>query len=292
MTITVLDTDTASTDILRAPVAERTDRLRTMLTPMLDMYRYAPFEVDLVEFHRMSSGFPVDRAEQQCLDALATMRQAQVWQRVQQAADRALEVQLSATPNLQPPDITVALILGDPDDDHFLQTSLGITGSGGISGFIQITLWPTPENLERIEATITHEMNHNLRYSPGGVVWDPATVAVGEHVIGEGLADAFARELYGDLGYTRIAVPHLDDDAVYARVCEGLEVTGMENFAAWVLGDAHAERFGGQPVGLPTGAGYAAGNRLLDSYLRTTGRSAADCLHTPSREIIDTVLAR
>lgn len=37
-------------------------------------------------------------------------------------------------------------------------------------------------------------------------------VTVGEQVVSEGLADAFARQLYGDeLGYTRIGVPHLHD---------------------------------------------------------------------------------
>jgi uncharacterized protein YjaZ len=289
--ITVLDTDTASVDILRAPVDERAELLRSMLAPMVGMYRYAPVEVDLVEMHRLSSGFPLDRDESECLDALATMREVQVWQRVHKAAEHALEVQRSATPALQPPEIAVALVLGDPNDDHFVKTSLGISGSGGISGYIQITVWPTSENLERIEATITHELNHNLRYGPGGVVWDPATVTVGEHIVSEGIADAFARELYGDLGYTRIGTPHLQDDAVFARVCEGLNVTGMANFTAWVHGDAHAERFGAQPIGLPTGAGYAAGNRLVDTYCLATGRTAADCLHTSSQEIIAATLA-
>jgi hypothetical protein len=30
-----------------------------------------------------------------------------------------------------------------------------------------------------------HELNHNLRYAPGGVVWDPASVVVGEHTVSE-----------------------------------------------------------------------------------------------------------
>ncbi|WP_406276425.1 DUF2268 domain-containing protein [Nocardia sp. NBC_00881] len=48
-----------------------------------------------------------------------------------------------------------------------------------------------------------HELHHNLRYSPGGVVWNPTTVTVGEQVVSEGLAAAFARQLYGEgLGYT------------------------------------------------------------------------------------------
>jgi uncharacterized protein YjaZ len=58
----------------------------------------------------------------------------------------------------------------------------------------------------------------------------------------------------------------------------------MQNFAAWVHGDATAARFGGTPVGLPTGAGYAVGNRLVDAYLAATGQSAAEgCSSTGTR---------
>jgi uncharacterized protein YjaZ len=103
--------------------------------------------------------------------------------------------------------------------------------------------------------------------------------------------DAFARQLYGDaLGYTPFGVPHLDDDAVFEKIVSGLSVSGMENFAAWVIGDDAAARFGAEPVGVPIGGGYAVGNRLVDRYLAETGKSAADALHVPSAEIIDVAL--
>ncbi|MGW0518668.1 DUF2268 domain-containing protein [Crossiella sp. NPDC003009] len=293
MTITVLDTHTAMTGILRAPVADRPELLRAMLEPMAGMYRYFPGEVDLVAMHLAAAGFPLDRDEQRCLDALDTLAAADAWPRLQRALDQAVQVQLAATPELAVPDISVLLVLGDPGDATFMGPSLGVTGNGGISGFIVITLWPYPENLDRLEATVVHELNHNLRYSPGGVVWDPATVNVGEHVVSEGLADAFARQLYGaDLGHTRIGVPHLHDEAVFAKVVSGLEVTGMRNFTAWVHGDAIAAHFGATPVGLPTGAGYSVGNRLVDAYLTATGQTAAQALHAPSAEIIATALNR
>ncbi|MEV4248240.1 DUF2268 domain-containing putative Zn-dependent protease [Streptosporangium canum] len=293
MTITVLDTYSAMKRILRAPAADRTAMLHSMLEPVRDMYRYFPGDVDLVAMHHQSSGFPVDRDEERCLDALETLAAAGAWERMQRALDDALAVQLAATPGLEVPDITVLFLLGDPGDDHFMGPSLGITGNGGMSGYIVITLWPFPENVERLEATAVHELNHNLRYSPGGTVWNPMTVTVGEHVVSEGLADAFARQLHGDeLGYTRIGVPHLHDDAVFAKVVSGLGVTGMQNFTAWVHGDASAERYGAAPVGLPTGAGYAAGNRLVDAYLAATGQTAAQALHAESSEIIATALHR
>ncbi|WP_406232853.1 DUF2268 domain-containing protein [Nocardia sp. NBC_01009] len=293
MTITVLDTYSAMKQILQATGPDRVALLRSMLEPVTDMYRYFPGEVDLVAMHQLACGFPIDRDEQRCLDALETLAAAGAWERMQRALDDALALQLAATPGVEVPDITVLFVLGDPGDAHFMGPSLGLTGNGGMSGYLLITLWPYPENVERLEATAVHELNHNLRYSPGGVVWNPMTVTVGEHVVSEGLADAFARQLYGDeLGYTRIGVPHLHDEAVFAKVVSGLDVTGMQNFTAWVHGDASAERYGVAPVGLPTGAGYAVGNRLVDAYLAATGQTAAQALHAESSEIIATALQR
>ncbi|WP_158880204.1 DUF2268 domain-containing protein [Amycolatopsis anabasis] len=293
MTITVLDTYPAMREILRSPHADRPALLRAMLEPAAGMYRYFPGEVDLVEMHLMGSGFPLDRDEQRCREALEALHDADAWGRIERALDDALAVQLAATPGIAVPDITVLIVLGDPGDAHFMGPNLGMTANGSVSGYVFLNFWPYPENLARLEATAVHELNHNLRYGEGAVVWDPATVTVGEQVVSEGLADAFARQLYGDeLGYARIGVPHLHDDAVFAKVVSGLEVTGMRNFTAWVHGDAAAARFGATPVGLPTGAGYAVGNRLVDAYLAATGRTAAEALLVDSREVIDTALGR
>ena len=66
----------------------------------------------------------------------------------------------------------------------------------------------------------------------------------------------------------------------------------MQNFAGWVLGDASARLFGSSPVGLPTGAGYAAGTRIVQEYLDATGRTATECLRTPAEEILNIALPR
>ena len=293
MAITVLDTYAGMTSVLRSDEADRTDLLRTMLEPVAGMYRYFPGEVDLAEMHRMSFGFPVVGRDEDCLRALEAMRDADVWSRVERALDAAIAVQVDATPGIVVPDLTVLLVLGDPGDAHFMDEVRGFSGSGSMTGYLSLTLWPTQENLDRIEAAAVHELNHNLRYAPGGVVWDPTVVTVGEQIVSEGLADAFARQLYGDAqGFTPIGVPHLADDEVFATVVSGLDVGGMQNFAAWVHGDATAVRFGAPPVGLPTGAGYAAGNRLVDAYLAATGQDAATALHASSRAVIDVALGR
>ncbi|MGC5617309.1 DUF2268 domain-containing protein [Georgenia sp. Z1491] len=286
MPITVLDTASGMREVLTAPPAGRPDLLRDLLAPMADMYRYVPGEVDLVALHAMCQGFPLDRSTEDVLAALDRLEAADAWTRVSAALTDAVELLTGAVPGLEVPDITVLLVLGDPDDETFMGPARGLNGNGAMTGYIQVTLWPTEENLARLEAAAVHELHHNLRYAPGGVVWDPATVDVGEHVVSEGLADAFARQLFGnELGHTPIGIPHLEDDEVFAHVLTGLDVTGMQNVTAWVLGDPIAERFGGTGVGVPTGGGYAAGNRLVDAYLARTGRSAAEALHVPSAQI-------
>ncbi|WP_308197029.1 DUF2268 domain-containing putative Zn-dependent protease [Rhodococcus sp. CH91] len=121
----------------------------------------------------------------------------------------------------------------------------------------------------------------------------PQTVTVGEHVVAEGLADVFASELYGDAGYTHFVRNETrSDDKVLAKVARGLDVTGMADFAAWVLGDSSARLFGIDPVGLPTGAGYAAGARLVHAYLDATGTTAAHSVRAPASDIVRIALPR
>lgn len=199
----------------------------------------------------------------------------------------------SADPGVTIPDLNVLLVLGDPTSQHFVDEVQGMSGFGGISGYIAITVWPTSRVLDRLEAIAVHELHHNVRYSPGGIVWDPQTVMVGEHVVSEGLADVFASELYGAAGYTHFVRDETrSDDQVLAKVASGLGVTGMADFAAWVLGDSSAQLFGAEPVGLPTGAGYAAGARLVREYLDATGATAAQNVRTPASDILRIALPR
>ncbi|QIK73469.1 peptidase [Propioniciclava coleopterorum] len=291
MAIRVLDTATATRTILQAPPADRPDLLRGMRAPLAGAYRFVPGGVDQAQIHSGGFGFPLDRDEDLSLAALETFEAADAWSRLEQGlteASRALE---AANPGLSVPDVTVLLTVGDGADPHFRDEVLGLAAFGGITGFIELTLLPTPRNLERLEALAAHELHHNVRYAPGGVVWNPVTVTVAEQVVAEGLADAFARELHGDAGYTPFALPHLDDDVLLDRVWAGLDIAGMQNLMPWVLGDASAARFGAAPVGLPTGAGYAAGNRIADAYLAVSGATAAGSVRADAQDVVNAAAA-
>ncbi|MFF7456400.1 DUF2268 domain-containing protein [Kitasatospora sp. NPDC008115] len=260
------------------------------------MYFFVPGGVDMATVHQQNFGFPVngsDTVDERVREGLDALVAANAWERVGAALQEGVAALTSAVPKLTIPDLQVLLVLGDPTNTYFMTEVDGVSGFGGISGYITITVWPHPVVLDRLEAIAVHELHHNVRYSPGGVVWDPATVTVGEHVVSEGLADVFAAELHGERGHTHFVGDRTrTDDAVLAKVASGLGVTGMADFASWVLGDAAAALLGARQVGLPTGAGYAAGARLVRAYLDAAGTTAAGSVHTPSADILEVALPR
>lgn len=293
MTISVIDSASGMSRVLTAGAKDRADLIRDMWAPMAGMYHFIPGGVDMATVHQQNFGFRPGSAIEQVREGLETLVAADAWTRIERALEDGVKALAAADPGAKIPDLNVLLVLGDPTSKHFVDEVQGISGFGGISGYIAITVWPTSRVLDRIEAIAVHELHHNVRYSPGGIVWDPQTVTVGEHVIAEGLADVFASELYGDAGYTHFVRDETrSDDQVLAKVANGLGVTGMADFAAWVLGDSSAQLFGAEPVGLPTGAGYAAGARLVRAYLDATGTTAAQSVSTPASDILRIALPR
>ena len=287
MTISVIDSASSMRQVLAATPDDRTDLVREMWSPLAGMYHFIPGGVDMATVHRQNFGFDWEGATEPIHEGLERLVEADAWNRITTALESGAEVLRSANPGIEVPDMQVLLVLGDPDNKHFVDEIQGLSAFGGISGYITITVWPTPQVLERLEAIAVHELHHNVRYSPGGVVWDPMTVTVGEQVISEGLADVFAAELFGDRGYTHFVSESTHNDAeVLAKVASGLHVTGMQNFTAWVHGDASARLLGAEPVGLPTGAGYAAGIRLVRAYLDATGATAAQSIAVPVDEVL------
>ena len=95
MTVTVLDTATSMAAVLDAAPAEREDRVRAMLAPAADMFRYFPGEVDLAQLHTMSMGFPLDRELERVKEALERFRAAEVWTRMHTALEDAIALQRS-----------------------------------------------------------------------------------------------------------------------------------------------------------------------------------------------------
>jgi uncharacterized protein YjaZ len=72
------------------------------------------------------------------------------------------------------------------------------------------------------------------------------------------------------------------------RVVGGaLAVQGFGAVRPYIFGDeVMAAVGGGQPVGVPTYAGYATGFHAVQAYLRKTGKSAAEATLVPAAEIL------
>jgi len=287
MTISVIDSAQTMMRVLKATPDARADLVREMWSPLAGMYHFVPGGVDMAAVHRQNFGFDWANPSALIEQGIEELVEADAWRRLTEALQSGVAALKATDRAIDVPDLQVLLVLGDPANEHFMDEIQGLSAFGGISGYITITVWPTPQILDRLEAIVVHELHHNVRYSPGGVIWDPMTVTVGEQVTSEGLADEFAAELYGDRGYTHFVSDQTrGDDEVLAKVARGLSVTGMQNFTAWVHGDASAQLLGAEPVGLPTGAGYAAGTRLVRAYLDATGITAAQAVISPADEIL------
>ncbi|MFJ3950640.1 DUF2268 domain-containing protein [Streptomyces sp. Je 1-4] len=286
MKIVVHDTASAMLDLLQRPLEERPDALREMLSPLQSAMSIAG-DMDLVQIHQQGSGFRLDREDPRYVPALRQMQDAGVWDRVEDSLTAAWERISDAAPGIEHADtVHVVLVLGDPDDEHLRVRSAGYFGMGGFPGAIHLAMWPTDTSLEKIGYCAAHELHHNVRYA--NVVWNPMTVTLGEYVVAEGLAEAFVRELAGEqaMGPWSQAVTGAALDSAYERITADIDVAGMQNLTAYVLGDATAQLLGQQPVGLPDFAGYAAGLRIVDAHLAASGLTAAQSTALSAREVL------
>ena len=107
-------------------------------------------------------------------------------------------------------------------------------------------------------------------------------------MIMEGLAESFAAELYGE-GVVGYYVTDFDEAQLEQakRVIGGaLEVTGFNAVRGYIFGDALAGTWGFEKAGVPNFAGYGIGYRVVQAYLKRTGKKVAETTFLPAEEII------
>ncbi|HLG61704.1 MAG TPA: DUF2268 domain-containing putative Zn-dependent protease, partial [Ktedonosporobacter sp.] len=112
----------------------------------------------------------------------------------------------------------------------------------------------------------------------------PMHVTVADYIIAEGLAEAFAAELFGEalVGYM-VTDLREEELATARRVISGtLEVSGINAVCSYIFGDTIAARWGLPKAGVPDFAGYAIGYRVVRRYLQRTGRSVVEATFLPS----------
>ncbi|GAA3467160.1 DUF2268 domain-containing putative Zn-dependent protease [Nonomuraea roseola] len=189
MKFTVHDTFSAMADLLERPLEERPALLTAMLAPMRASI---PMPGDSVDLHHMGSGFRVDREDERYLPAVRNLIDRDVRGRI----ERALADAADRLRSFDGPDhLNVMFVLGDPDDDYLMDVAGGYYGMGSYGDWLYVIAWPREDVIDRIAHCAVHEFHHNVRFR--NVEWNPETVTVGEHVVAEGLAEAFVREMSG-----------------------------------------------------------------------------------------------
>ncbi|MEV6965229.1 DUF2268 domain-containing putative Zn-dependent protease [Hamadaea sp. NPDC051192] len=277
MKITVMNTPLAMLEILARPLPERADALRDLIAPM---YEHVPMPGDPVDLHHQGGGFRVDIDDPRYLPALTRLVSEDVVGQITTALERAAEALRDWK---QPEEVKVLFVLGNPDDEHLMKVTGGYYGMGGAPGWLYLIGWPSDEVIGRIAYCAVHELHHQIRYQ--NVPWTPM---VGEHIISEGLAEAFVRELAGPDAMgpwsTMVSGDSLED--AYAKTVAAFDVTGYDKTTAYVLGDTTARKFGSEPVGIPDMAGYAVGLRIVDAHLKVSGLTVAQSTSLTGPEIL------
>jgi len=271
-------------EILASPLAQRPEALRRVLGPL---YQLVPIQGDPVDLHHMGGGFRVDADFSGYQTMLEKIVAQDVPAQIEHQLRRAWQRFTDAVPGIQGPQrLEVMLMLGNPDDDYLMRVVGGYYGMGATPGWLYLLAWPTDDVIGRIAHCAVHEFHHQVRYS--NVEWNPATVTVGEHIVAEGLAEAFVRELSGPeaMGPWSSQVTGAAFDDAWAKTMANIDLPGMRHTPAFVLGDTAAARFGGEPRGIADMAGYAVGLRIVDNHLAATGLTAAGSSVLPSAEII------
>lgn len=222
---------------------------------------------------------------EQGLAALGRLEEARAWERCVAALEQAWTALRPEEHGLSIERVLFTFILGDP---RVMNEQMGgYTGFGGMPGMVMIAAWPTDFNLPRLPAATAHEVHHNIRFSFEPFL--PQSTTVGQYIVAEGLAEAFAAELCGDeyLGPWANALSDAEIAMVRPRFAGALETSGFDQVRAWIFGDSVAEKQGLAKQGLPDFAGYTIGYRVAREYLRRTGKSAAEATYVPWREIVD-----
>jgi uncharacterized protein YjaZ len=278
MKITVIDTPRAMLDILGRPLPERPAALRELIAPM---YEHVPMPGDPVDLHHQGGGFRVDADDPRYAQVLERMVAEDIVGQIERELHRASEALRDWK---QPEEVKVLFVLGHPDDEHLMKVCGGYYGMGGAPGWLYLVGWPDDDVIGRIAYCAVHELHHQIRYQ--NVPWVPM---VGEHVVSEGLAEAFVRELAGPaaMGPWSTMVSGDALEQAYQKIVADFEVTGFDKTAAYVLGDTTARRFGSQPVGIPDMAGYAVGLRIVDAHLAQTGMTVAESTGLTGTEVLD-----
>ncbi len=292
MQITIYDTLSAMRAVIAAPTSERRTVYRErLIEPMRDFWsialRWTGFQGTNEEAMAMKMIWDVDLEGDlsEHARALDRLEQADAWQRVDEALRLAARTFEAYGRSCAEEQMTGLLLLGNPHDRIFMELNRGYAGAQ-VPGYAILPIWPNDYNLPRIPAALVHEFNHRVRLTHEP--WTPTTT-VGQYIVLEGLAEAFAAELYGSEYLGPWTTGLNDEEMAHSKAIIGqaLDVSGFMKIRSYIFGDETSKQWGAPPLGLPHAAGYAIGYQVVHAYLRRSGKTATEATFVPYQEIIE-----
>lgn len=182
-------------------------------------------------------------------------------------------------------DYLFTVLLNDPHSPMAAMTG-DYCGDGGIPGYILGTIVPNERSLRMLPVALAHEANHNVRWQ--FMQWS-SQVTLGDMLVSEGLAEAFAASLFGEdkLGpwVSRTDAQTLQG-IIKPTIFKNLNEQDFNLLSAYLYGDEIISMRGGATVGMPYCAGYACGYALIQHYLEKTGKTIYEATITPTEDIL------
>lgn len=181
--------------------------------------------------------------------------------------------------------VTGWMILLDPKKAD--PQNRGYAGFQWFTGHLMVTVDTANDyTLPRLPAATVHEMHHIMRLNV--FPWDMSRTSVADYIVLEGMAESFATQLYGDdvLGY--FATDLSDEALANAKtvIRDGLDRTGFNLIRAYIFGDEMGAKWGFEQIGMPRFGGYAVGYRVVQAYLKRTGKTVEEATFVPAEEIV------
>lgn len=215
--------------------------------------------------------------------ALENLNEIQALQTAQSTLNHCIDFIEKNNINISADELRFGMYIADPKK---LELQKGYCGFGGIPGFIQVSIYPNSYNIPRLPAVIAHEFHHNIRFSYFD--WDHGNVTVGDYLIIEGLAESFAKELYGEDLLGPWVTSFDKEDLEYSKevIKDALDIKGFAEVSSYMFGDTIAKEQGYQPVGLSPFAGYAVGYQAVQSFMETNNVGIVEATLLGTDEIL------
>lgn len=226
--------------------------------------------------------YPVIGKDVEINKMLEKLKKSDAWNIARDALETAVERFLSAGISM-PKQVDLGIFIGNPE---FLFQYKGITGFGGIPGYIQIVIDPNEKSLAMLPSIVVHEFHHNVLFH--NAKWRFMDISVAKYLAIEGLAESFAESIYGydSLGPWVKSLEGLPLEEARTTTGKVLNVTGFMDVRKYIFGDTLMNYDGATSTGIPAYSGYAVGYHAVQAFLKKTGISIEQATLLEGEEIM------